>query len=120
MPHNKTRVERLPPELRYYIAEYVECKDQKPYPYISLFKNIITDWYNKYRAWDNSGIVYCEYKDIYTKGISEDEIPFLKHAFKWHRQESKYYNIIMVHSVGQFQKIACIHRNIPWNGMKHK
>jgi hypothetical protein len=120
MSHNKSRLERLPPELKYYIAEYVECKDQKPYPYISLFKDIIIDWYNKYRAWDNSGIVYCEYNEIYTKGISADETPFLKCAFKRYRQESKYYNIIMVHSVGQFQKIACRRRNLSWNGRQYK
>ena len=112
MPYNKTRIERLPPELRYYIAEYIECKDSTPYPFITLYKNIILDWYNKYRAWDNSGIIYREYKDIYKKGISEDETPFLKYAFKWYRQESKYYNINMIHSVGKFEKIASKCRTI--------
>ena len=112
MSYKTNRLTRLPHELRYYIAEYVNCREEKPYPYISLFKNIILDWYNSSRAWDNSGIVYREYKDIYTKGISEDETPFLKFAFKRHRQESKYYNINMVHSVGQFEKIACRCRTI--------
>lgn len=112
MPYNKTRIERLPPELRYYIAEYIECKDSTPYPFITLYKNIILDWYNKYRAWDNSGIVYREFKDIYAKGISEDETPFLKYAFKWYRQESKYYNKYMIHSVGQFEKIPRMCRTI--------
>lgn len=120
MSYKTDRLAKLPPGLRYYIAEYIDCKDVKPYPYIPLFKNIILNWYNKYRAWDNTDIVHQQYKDVYTKGISADETPFLKYAFKWHRQESKYYNIIMVHSVGQFQKIPCHYRNIPWNGMKHK
>lgn len=120
MSYKTNRLAGLPPELKYYIAEYVNCKDVKPYPYIPLFKNIILNWYNKYRAWDNSGIIYHQYKDIYVKGISEDETPFLKFAFKWHRQESKYYNINMVHSVGQFEKIACRTRTIPWNGMDRR
>jgi len=120
MSNITNRLDKLPPELRYYIAEYVNCKDVKPYPYIPLFKNIILNWYNKYRAWDNSGIVYRQYKDVYVKGISADEAPFLKYTFKWHRHESKSYNINMIHSVGQFEKIAHRYRNIPWNGMKHK
>ena len=120
MSNITNRLDKLPPELRYYIAEYVNCKDVKPYPYIPLFKNIILNWYNKYRAWDNSGIVYRQYKDVYVKGISADEAPFLKYTFKWHRHESKYYNINMIHSVGQFEKIAHRYRNIPWNGMNHK
>jgi len=117
MSYKTSRLERLPPELRYYIAEYVDCKEEKPYPYIPLFKNIILDWYNSSRPWRDSNIVYRQYKDIYTKGISEDETPYLKYAFNWHRQESKYYNINMVHSVGQFEKIACRCRTIYWNGM---
>lgn len=120
MSYRTNRLDKLPPSLSYHIAEYIDCKDVKPYPYIPLFKNIILNWYNKYRAWDNIDIVYREYKDIYTKGISADETPFLKYAFKWHRQESKYYNINMIHSVGQFEKIARPYHNIPWNGTKHK
>jgi hypothetical protein len=98
----------------------VNCREEKPYPYISLFKNIILDWYNSSRAWDNSGIVYRQYKDIYTKGISEDETTYLKHAFTNYRRESKYYNINMVYQVGQFEKIACRCRNISWNGMERR
>ena len=117
MFYKTNRLERLPPEPRYYIAEYVDCKEEKPYPYIPLFKNIILDWYNSSRPWRDSNIVYRQYKDIYTKGISEDETPYLKYAFNWHRQESKYYNINMVHAVGQFEKIVCRRRTIYWNGM---
>ncbi len=67
MSYKTNRLERLPPELRYYIAEYVDCKEEKPYPYIPLFKNIILDWYNSSRPWRDSNIVYRQYKDIYTK-----------------------------------------------------
>jgi len=54
---------------------------------------------------------------MYTKGISEDETTYLKHAFTNYRRESKYYNINMVHQVGQFEKIACRCRNLSWNGI---
>ena len=117
MSYKTNRITRLPPELRYYIAEYVNCREEKPYPYISLFKNIILDWYNSSRVWNESNTVYRQYKDIYTKGISEDETTYLKHAFTNYRRESKYYNINMVHHVGQFEKIACRRRNISWNGV---
>jgi hypothetical protein len=34
MPRHTNHLDKLPSVLRYHIAEYVECKDQKPYPYI--------------------------------------------------------------------------------------
>ena len=114
MSHKRNRLERLPPELRYYIAEFINCKDKQPYTYIPLYKNILLDWYNTRRAWDNSNNVYRQYKEVY---ISQEEIPFIKHAFTRYMRESKYYSMFMNYSVGQFQKIACRCRNIPWNGM---
>ena len=113
MSYKTNRLARLPPELRYYIAEYINCKEKKPYSYIPLFKNIILDWYNTCRAWDDSIAVYRQYKEIYTKGISQEETPFLKYAFIKYRRENKYYEMTMIRHVGQFQKITC--RNISWN-----
>ena len=106
MSYQTNRIERLPPELRYYIAEYVPSKREQTYPYIALFKDIMLDWYNKYRVWDNSDKVYRNYDEIYKEGISQEEAPFFKLAFKHHRRESKYYSMTMLYSVGQFQKIA--------------
>ena len=113
MSHKRNHIERLPPELGYYIAEFIDCKSVKPYPYIPLFKNIILDWYNTHRAWDDSNNVYHHYKEIC---ISQEEIPFLKFAFPRHMRESKYYLLTMNHSVGQFNKIVCRCRNISYNG----
>jgi hypothetical protein len=121
MYYKTNLLDRLPTEIRYYIAEYIDCKDVKSLPYIPLFKNIILHWYNTSRIWDNSNTIYTEYEQLFTKGIiSQEEIPFLKYAFKWHRVKSKYYNMKMIHSIGQFEEIACKCRIIPWNGMKHK
>ena len=99
------RLEKLPSELRYYIAEFVPHKNTTSYPYIPLFKNIILDWYNKYRVYDTA-TVYRSYSEIYENGISQEDPPFMKYAFKHIRTESKYYSISMNYSVGQFQKIA--------------
>ena len=104
--YQRNRLEKLPNELKYYIAEFVPHNDNVPYPYIQEFKHIILDWYNKYRAWDTSCQIYRHYSKIYEIGISQDEIPFMKFAFKFYRVESRLYNITMNHAVGQFQKIA--------------
>jgi len=106
MSYKNNRIERLPHELRYYIAEYVPSKREQTYPYIVLFKDIMLDWYNKYRVWDNSDVVYRSYDEIYKKGISQEESPFFKLAFNRYQQESKYYSMTMLYQVGQFQKIA--------------
>ena len=104
--YRKNRLEILPHELRYYIAEFVPHNDNVPYQYIPEFKNIILDWYNKYRSWDTSGQIYRYYSKIYEIGISQDEIPFMKFAFKFYRAESRFDDITMNHTVGQFKKIA--------------
>ena len=62
--YKRNRIEKLPPEIRYYIAEFVPHKNNVEYPYIPLFKNIILDWYNKYRVYDTA-IVYRSYIEIY-------------------------------------------------------
>lgn len=104
--YKRNRLEKLPPELKYYIAEFVPHNDNVPYQYIPEFKNVILDWYNKYRSWDTSGEIYRHYDKIYEIGISQDEIPFMKFAFKFYRAESRFYHITMNHAVGQFKKIA--------------
>jgi hypothetical protein len=103
--YKRNRIEKLPPEIRYYIAEFIPHKNNVEYPYIPLFKNIILNWYNKYRVYDTA-TVYRNYREIYENGISQEDPPFMKHAFKHIRTESKYYSIYMNYAVGQFQKIA--------------
>lgn len=106
MYRNKlSRLDKLPPELKYYIAEFIQCKDSTVYQYIPLFKNILLDWYNKYRTYDTA-VVYRSYKEIYENGISQEDPPFMKYAFTNYNIESKYYSMTMIYSVGQFRKIA--------------
>ena len=100
------RFERLPPELRYYIAEFIASKGGPNYPYIKLFKDIMLDWYNKYRVLDNSTVVYRKYDEIYIDVISQEDAPYFKHAFKHYRYENKYYYMPICNYVGQFIKIA--------------
>lgn len=103
--YKSNRLDRLPGELRYLIAEFIPSKPEKTYPHIQLFKDIMLDWYNKYRIWETNKI-YLSYKEIYTDGISQEDAPYFKKAFKHHRQESKYYTIAMSHNTGQFTMIA--------------
>ena len=102
--YKKSHIDRLPPELHYLIAEFIPCKQEKPYPYIQLFKNIILNWYNKNQPRYKSK-VYHTYEEIYTCGISDIHIICLKYAFKNYRKESKYYNMIMSPVDGQFTMI---------------
>ncbi len=115
MYYNKSyktnRLERLPPELRYLIAEFIPSKLENPYPYIQLFKDIMLDWYNKSRVWGTNK-VYHSYREIYTNGISQEDAPYFKYAFTHYRQESKYYYMTMTHEVGQFTRIAHKYRPI--------
>lgn len=103
--YKSNRLDRLPGELRYLIAEFIPSKPEKTYLHIQLFKDIMLDWYNTNRVWDTNKL-YLSYKEMYTDGISQEDAPYFKKAFKHHRQESKYYNMTMSHNVRQFTMIA--------------
>jgi|SaaInlV_130m_DNA_3_1039695.scaffolds.fasta_scaffold21237_2 hypothetical protein len=101
-----SRLDYLPPELRYYIAEYVHCTNPSPYPYLPLYKNIVLDWYNKRREWDTMNHIICHnYDEIYKHTISADQLPCMKYAFRFYAIDSKYYSMNMIHRIGQFEKI---------------
>jgi len=107
--YKSNRLERLPPELRYLIAEFIPSKPETPYPYIQLFKDIMLDWYNKSRVWDTN-TVYHSYKEIYSYGIPPEDAPYFKKAFTRHRRESKYYNMSISNHTREFIKTArCRH-----------
>ena len=113
-PMGSSRLDYLPPELRYYIAEYVQCTNPRPYPYLPLYKNIVLDWYNKSREWDTMNPIYHNYDEIYNHGILPHQLPFMKYAFKIYAIDSKYYSMNMIHRIGQFGKIP-----VPCKSNKH-
>ena len=74
-------LELLPQDLRFYIAEFVPSKSYKPLPYIKEYKDVILDWYNKYRVTNDS--VYHNYRQLYDKGIDSWEVQYIKYGYFW-------------------------------------
>lgn len=105
-------LERLPRELRFYIAEFVPSKPDRPLPYISEYHDVLLDWYNKTRVFDNS--VYRNYQQLYALGIDSDEVQYIKWGFFHYAKERLYYNLSIDHNTGQFLKIAK-RRNLNFN-----
>jgi len=103
----------LPRELQFLIAEFVPSKPDHPYPYIDEYKNIVLDWYNKTLVFDSA--VYRNYHELYTKGISETDIPYLKGGFNQYVTDFCYYNMFIDYHTGQFEKIPIRKRRIERN-----
>jgi len=97
-------LELLPRELRFYIAEFVPSKPERPLPYIREFHDVLLDWYNKTRVFDDS--VYRNYQQLYALGIESDEVQYIKWGFFHYAKERLYYNLSIDHNTGQFLKIA--------------
>jgi len=125
-------LELLPQDLRFYIAEFVPSKPDRPLPYMNEYKDVILDWYNKYRVTDNS--VYQNYRQLYDRGIDSWEVQYIKYGYFWYARAVPYYNLFIDHHTGQFRKIAkrkvgrwidassYLHGNIilnPWNMLHH-
>lgn len=103
-------------DLKFYIAQFVPSKPDIDLPYIDELKDVIVDWYNKTMVFDKNYAVYRNYDELYRSqhGITSDETPFVKYGFFHYAKEKRYYNLILSHHTGQFQKIA-IHRHHPQN-----
>jgi hypothetical protein len=97
-------LELLPCELRFYIAEFVPSKPDRPLPYINEYHDVLLDWYNKTRVFDDS--VYRNYQQLYALGINSDEVQYIKWGFFHYAKERPYYNLSIDHNTGQFLKIA--------------
>jgi hypothetical protein len=103
-------LELLPCDLRFYIAEFVPSKPERPLPYIREYHDVLLDWYNKTRVFDDS--VYRNYQQLYALGIDSDEVQYIKRGFFNYAKDRLYYHLNIDHNTGQFIKIAKI-RN--WN-----
>jgi hypothetical protein len=96
------RLERLPRELRFLIAEYVPSKPERPYQYIDEYKNVVLDWYNKTRVYDDT--IFHNFSQLYTTGLNDIETKYLQYRFRDYRRETGYYTMKMCHRTGQFEK----------------
>ena len=101
-------------DLKFYIAQFVPSKPNIDLPYIDEFKDVIVDWYNKTRVFDNS--VYRNYDELYRShhGITSIDTSFVKYGFFHYAKEKRFYNLILSPHTGQFKKIA-IRRHHPQN-----
>lgn len=92
-------------DLKFYIAQFVPSKPNIDLPYLDEFKDVIVDWYNKTRVFDNS--VYRNYDELYRSqnGITSVETSFVKYGFFNYAKEKRYYNLTLSHHTGQFYKI---------------
>jgi hypothetical protein len=102
-------LELLPCELQFYIAEFVPSKPERPLPYIREYHDVLLDWYNKTRVFDDS--VYRNYQQLYALGIDSYEVQYIKWGFFYYAKERPYYHLNIDHNTGQFIKIAKI-RNL--------
>jgi len=102
-------LELLPCELQFYIAEFVPSKPDRPLPYISEYHDVLLDWYNKTRVFDDS--VYRNHQQLYALGIDSDEVQYIKLGFFHYAKDRLYYHLSIDHNTGQFIKIAKI-RNL--------
>lgn len=95
-------LELLPRDLRFLIAEFVPSKPDRPYPYIDEYKNVVLDWYNKTRVYDDR--VINDFQQLYKKGVSDIETKYICYGFKFYAREIRYYTMKMCHRTGQFEK----------------
>ena len=96
-------LDRLPRELRFLIAEFVPSKPDRNLPYLNEFKNVVTDWYNRTRVWDENN-TYLTYNELYLHGITSYETQFVKYGFFEYAKELLYYNMKMCPFAKQFEK----------------
>ena len=127
----KSNIDRLPPELQYYIAEFIPSTPDRFLPYLQEFKNVVTDWYNEL-IWENwnrnnpktmrgrNRLIYCcrwsptltpksPYycrKMYYQIRIQSSDTSFLKHAFFNYAADKLHYNIVFRMSTGRFIRTA--------------
>ena len=96
-------LDRLPPELRFYIAEFVSSKPDRKLPYLNEFKSVVTDWYNRTRVYGDVP-VYKTYTELYFHGITSHETQFIKYGFFDYAKEILYYKMKMCPFAKQFMK----------------
>ena len=60
-------------------------------------------------------IILNNYHELYTRGISETDIPYLKWGFNQYATDFCYYNMFIDYHTGQFEKIPIRKRRIERN-----
>lgn len=104
--HKNTPLDRLPSELRFYIAEFVPSTPDRPLPYIREYKDVLVDWYNKVVA-SRCDTVYQTYSEIVSPiGITEEDTVLLKYGFFYYSKDVQYYRMTLCSHTGQFKKLS--------------
>ena len=96
-------LDRLPRDLQFHIAEYVPSKPDRNLPYINEFKNVVTDWYNRYRVWGSEH--FLRYDELYLRGILSHETQFVKYRFFHYAKEKKHYRMVFSPQTKKFEMI---------------
>ena len=79
---------------------------ERSLPYLNEYNNVVLDWYNKTRVFDNT--IYHNYQALFSHGIEDTVTRYMHQSFFHYAREKLYYRMHMDHSIGRFEKIAKI------------